>query len=155
LNPVKRLQLLDGHTPALPRTTAQFETKVLMWRTLIFGTNTLVWPGVGVAGALFVWSKSITEIYHLKGVILIPRASVVLLQVSPAAEALPVYQDQGCCNRGLKGPELWRFLRQSPRRRRSGLAPGNLPAESQRSARGAPGRHDVRATPGRSPRQIA
>jgi hypothetical protein len=49
LNPVKRLQLLDGHTPASPRTTAQFETKVLMWRTLIFGTNTLVWPGVGVA----------------------------------------------------------------------------------------------------------
>ena len=72
MNPI-RLQLVNGHTPAYPQhTTAQFETKVFTWRTLVFGTNTLVWPCVGVAGALFVWSKSITEIYHLKGVILIP-----------------------------------------------------------------------------------
>jgi hypothetical protein len=92
LNPLKRL-LLTGHTPAFPpHTTAQFETKVFMWRTLIFGTNTLVWPGVGVAGALFVWSKSITEIYHLKGAILLPCCRAVVLKVTPARKFIPFCQ---------------------------------------------------------------
>jgi len=77
LNPAERTAVLTGHTPARPpHTTAQLETKAFGSRTLVVCTNTLAWPGVGESLGPLCGLKSITEIFHFKGVILFPRCAV-------------------------------------------------------------------------------